>query len=91
MATSDTQNDISESVGRCTSPRRDNTAIERIGREKVEVLRKEAQLIQESLTDILDRIVKVKEECDRLRSENRFLQDYIGNLMSTSNILNKGQ
>ncbi|ANB11134.1 hypothetical protein AWJ20_3933 [Sugiyamaella lignohabitans] len=74
---------------RCTSPRRDNVAIEKIGREKVQVLRKEAQLIQESLTDILERIIKVKEDYDRLSNENRFLQDYIGNLMSTSNILNK--
>ncbi|CAN6619077.1 hypothetical protein TRVA0_007S02696 [Trichomonascus vanleenenianus] len=74
---------------RCTSPRRDNSAIERIGREKVHVMRKEAQLMQDSLTDILDRIVKVKEDYDRLSSENRFLQDYIGNLMSSSNILNR--
>uniref|UniRef100_A0A060T7W1 ARAD1D02640p n=1 Tax=Blastobotrys adeninivorans TaxID=409370 RepID=A0A060T7W1_BLAAD len=74
---------------RCTSPRRDNSAIERIGREKVHVLRKEAQLMQESLTDILDRIVQVKQDYDRLSSENRFLQDYIGNLMATSNILGK--
>lgn len=74
---------------RCTSPRRDNSAIERIGREKVHVLRKEAQLMQDSLSDILDRIVKVKDDYDRLSSENKFLQDYIGNLMATSNILNK--
>ncbi|KAA8908500.1 hypothetical protein TRICI_004762 [Trichomonascus ciferrii] len=74
---------------RCTSPRRDNSAIERIGREKVHVLRKEAQLMQDSLSDILDRIVQVKQDYDRLSSENKFLQDYIGNLMATSNILNK--
>lgn len=74
---------------RCTSPRRDNSAIERIGREKVHVLRKEAQLMQDSLSDILDRIVQAKQDYDRLSSENKFLQDYIGNLMATSNILNK--
>lgn len=74
---------------RCTSPRRDSTAIEQVGREKLCFLRREALVIQESLTDILDRVGKVKDDYDRLSHENKFLQDYIGNLMSTSNILNK--
>ena len=74
---------------RCTSPRRDNVAIERIGREKVLVLRQEAQLMQDSLSDILERLATIKEDYERLSNENRFLQDYIGNLMATSNILNK--
>jgi mevalonate kinase len=74
---------------RSTSPRRDNVTIERIGREKVKVLRQEAQLMQDNLGDILDRIGTVKDEYERLSSENRFLQDYIGNLMSSSDILNR--
>lgn len=81
---------MEEPLDRCTSPRRDSVAIDEIGRQKVHVLRKEAQVMQDSLTDILDRIVRVKENYDRLSSENKFLQDYIGNLMATSNILNKG-
>jgi short coiled-coil protein len=81
---------VEEPLERCQSPRRDTVTIEQIGREKVHVLRKEAQIMQESLTEILDRIAKVKEDYDRLSSENKFLQDYIGNLMATSNILNKG-
>lgn len=71
---------------RSISPRRDNDAIEQIGREKVIVLRKEAQLMQENLGVILGRISQVKEDYYRLANENKFLQDYIGNLMSTSNI-----
>lgn len=71
---------------RSISPRRDNDAIEQIGREKVTVLRKEAQLMQDNLGVILGRISQVKEDYYRLANENKFLQDYIGNLMSTSNI-----
>lgn len=81
---------VEDPVERCQSPRRDTLTIEQMGREKVHVLRKEAQVMQDSLSEILDRIAKVKEDYDRLSSENKFLQDYIGNLMSTSNILNKG-
>lgn len=74
---------------RCTSPRRDNSDIERIGREKVSLLQQEAQHLQQSLSVILERIDRIKEEYERLASENRFLQDYIGNLMSTGNLISK--
>lgn len=80
---------VVEPPERSTSPRRDNVTIERIGREKVKVLRQEAEHMQENLGDILDRIGTVKDEYERLSSENRFLQDYIGNLMSSSDILNR--
>lgn len=47
-------------------------------------MHQEAQHMQESLAEIFDRIVKVKEEYEKLDTENKFLQDYIGNLMATS-------
>lgn len=78
-----------EPAERTTSPRRDNSDIERIGHEKAQGLQKEAQHLQESLAVILDRIAKIKEEYERLSSENKFLQDYIGNLMSTGNLISK--
>lgn len=76
-------------IDRCTSPRRDVSDIQRVGHEKVEILQKEAQHLQESLTLILNRISRIKYEYERLSSENKFLQDYIGNLMSTGNLIRK--
>ena len=45
-----------------------------------------AKALQESLLMIFNRIEAVKEEHDKLVSNNKFLQKYIGDLMSTSKI-----
>jgi short coiled-coil protein len=45
-----------------------------------------AKALQESLLMIFNRIEAVKEEHDKLDSNNKFLQKYIGDLMSTSKI-----
>lgn len=45
-----------------------------------------AKALQESLLAIFNRIEAVKEEHDKLDSNNKFLQKYIGDLMSTSKI-----
>lgn len=45
-----------------------------------------AKALQESLVAIFNRIEAVKEEHDKLDSNNKFLQKYIGDLMSTSKI-----
>lgn len=45
-----------------------------------------AKALQESLIAIFNRIEAVKEEHDKLDSNNKFLQKYIGDLMSTSKI-----
>ena len=45
-----------------------------------------AKALQDSLLTILNRIEAVKEEHDKLDSNNKFLQKYIGDLMSTSKI-----
>lgn len=47
---------------------------------------RQAKLLQDSLLRMFQRIDAVREEHDKLDSNNRFLQKYIGDLMSTSKI-----
>jgi hypothetical protein len=49
-----------------------------------------AKSLQKSLLDIFNRIEAVKEEHDKLDNNNKFLQKYIGDLMSTSKITSTG-
>jgi hypothetical protein len=49
-----------------------------------------ARLLQQSLLEIFNRIEAVKEEHDKLDNNNKFLQKYIGDLMSTSKITSTG-
>ncbi|TAQ89563.1 hypothetical protein B7494_g2130 [Chlorociboria aeruginascens] len=49
-----------------------------------------AKVLQESLLEIFNRIEAVKEEHDKLDNNNKFLQKYIGDLMSTSKITSTG-
>lgn len=42
--------------------------------------------MQDSLLTIFNRIEAVREEHDKLDNNNKFLQKYIGDLMSTSKI-----
>jgi short coiled-coil protein len=49
-----------------------------------------AQALQDSLLSIFHRIEAVKEEHDKLDNNNKFLQKYIGDLMSTSKITATG-
>ena len=45
---------------------------------------------QATLQALLTRIEAVKSEHDKLEGENKFLQSYIGELMSTSKIISTG-
>lgn len=45
-----------------------------------------AKALQDSLLTLFNRIEAVKEEHDKLDSNNKFLQKYIGDLMTTSKI-----
>ncbi|KAK9378414.1 uncharacterized protein V2V93DRAFT_376139 [Kockiozyma suomiensis] len=56
-------------------------------KEKALQLKKEAKMMQDGLAAILERINAVKGDYERLEGENKFLQDYIGSLMSTSKML----
>jgi len=49
-----------------------------------------AKNLQNSLLEIFNRIEAVKEEHDKLDNNNKFLQKYIGDLMSTSKITSTG-
>ena len=49
-----------------------------------------AKTLQISLLEIFNRIEAVKEEHDKLDNNNKFLQKYIGDLMSTSKITSTG-
>ncbi|KAK9458742.1 uncharacterized protein V1516DRAFT_604923, partial [Lipomyces oligophaga] len=49
-----------------------------------ELLEKEAQALQSGLAAILERITTAKSEFDQLDKTNKYLQDYIGNLMNSS-------
>lgn len=50
------------------------------------LLPRHARALQESLLMLFNRIEAVREEHDKLDSNNKFLQKYIGDLMSTSKI-----
>lgn len=71
---------------RAMSPRRTSEDIDKMGKEARKELRKHAQALQDSLLTIFNRIEAVREEHDKLDSNNKFLQKYIGDLMSTSKI-----
>lgn len=47
---------------------------------------RQAKLLQDSLLRMFQRIEAVREEHDKLDSNNKFLQKYIGDLMSTGRI-----
>ncbi|TLS21218.1 uncharacterized protein PpBr36_10529 [Pyricularia pennisetigena] len=75
------------------SPRRTTEDIEALGKQARDELRMygqhlsgHAKALQDSLLMIFNRIEAVKEEHDKLDSHNKFLQKYIGDLMSTSKI-----
>lgn len=51
-----------------------------------DAVHRQAKLLQDSLLRMFQRIDAVREEHDKLDSNNRFLQKYIGDLMSTSKI-----
>jgi len=71
---------------RAMSPRRSSEDIESLGKEARDELEKHAKALQESLVVLFNRIEAVKEEHDKLDSHNKFLQKYIGDLMTTSKI-----
>jgi len=61
-----------------------------MSQEAREQLQQHAKLLHDSLLEIFNRIEAVKEEHDKLDSNNKFLQKYIGDLMSTTKITSTG-
>ncbi|KAK3309816.1 uncharacterized protein B0T15DRAFT_15701 [Chaetomium strumarium] len=78
--------DIPPDDVRAMSPRRTSEDIQTLGMEAREELQRHAKALQESLINLFNRIEAVKEEHDKLHRHNKFLQKYIGDLMSTSKI-----
>ncbi|KAK4150166.1 hypothetical protein C8A00DRAFT_18257 [Chaetomidium leptoderma] len=72
------------------SPRRTSEDIQTLGQEAREELQRHAKALQDSLVTLFNRIEAVKEEHDKLDNNNKFLQKYIGDLMSTSKITSSG-
>ncbi|KAK2757020.1 hypothetical protein FQN54_004989 [Arachnomyces sp. PD_36] len=73
---------------RAMSPRRNSADVERLGKEARETLQQQAKTLQSSLQALAERIDEVKSDHDKLESENKFLQDYIGGLTRT---MSKGE
>ncbi|KAK4116639.1 hypothetical protein N656DRAFT_700382 [Canariomyces notabilis] len=71
---------------RAMSPRRTSEDLVNLSKEAREELQRHAKALQESLINLFNRIEAVKEEHDKLDSHNKFLQKYIGDLMTTSKI-----
>ncbi|KAK4249450.1 hypothetical protein VTI28DRAFT_2466 [Corynascus sepedonium] len=76
---------------RAMSPRRTSEDIQTLGKEAREELQRHAKALQDSLLTLFNRIEAVKEEHDKLDSHNKFLQKYIGDLMSTSKLTSSGR
>ncbi|KAI9848314.1 MAG: hypothetical protein M1837_000578 [Sclerophora amabilis] len=79
-----------EDDARAMSPRRNSEDVEKMGREARQALEEQARALQASLSALVDRVECVKTEHDKLEGENKFLQSYIGELMSTSKITSTG-
>ncbi|KAM7183560.1 bZIP transcription factor [Rhypophila sp. PSN 637] len=71
---------------RAMSPRRTSQDIEALGKEARAELQRHAKALQDSLISLFNRIEAVKEEHNKLDNNNKFLQKYIGDLMTTSKI-----
>ncbi|KAL3234975.1 SCOCO-like protein 1 [Nakaseomyces bracarensis] len=54
-----------------------------------EDLRKETKLLKDTLDLLWNRTYEQRKLCDQLEQENENLKDYINNLMSSSNVLDK--
>lgn len=79
-----------EDDARAMSPRRSSQDLEKMSQEARAQLNEHAKVLQKSLLEIFNRIEAVKEEHDKLDNNNKFLQKYIGDLMSTSKITSTG-
>jgi uncharacterized protein YaaN involved in tellurite resistance len=75
-----------EDDARAMSPRRSSQDLEKMSQEARDQLNEHSKKLQSSLLQIFNRIEAVKEEHDKLDNNNKFLQKYIGDLMSTSKI-----
>ncbi|KAI9771148.1 MAG: hypothetical protein M1840_002499 [Geoglossum simile] len=79
-----------EDDARTMSPRRNSQDVQKMGEQARRALEAQAKALHSSLLALVDRVESVKSEHDKLEGENKFLQSYIGELMSTSKITATG-
>ena len=68
---------------RAMSPRRNSQDLKRLSAGARQSLKDQARTLQSSLQALAERIDEVRADHDKLESENKFLQDYIGGLTRT--------
>lgn len=57
--------------------------------DKDENLLQETKLLRDTLDLLWNKSLEQRKVCDDLQHENEYLQDYINNLMTSSNVLEK--
>ncbi|CAI1965145.1 hypothetical protein SEUBUCD646_0E02700 [Saccharomyces eubayanus] len=56
---------------------------------KNEKLVRQTKLLKDTLDLLWNKTLEQQEVCEHLKQENDYLEDYIGNLMKSSNVLEK--
>jgi len=85
-----TEEDYGPGDARSMSPRRTSEEVDRLGENARQALLQQAKELQESLSQIVDKVESVKTEHQKLEGGNKFLQSYIGELMQTSKVTSMG-
>ncbi|KAI9842130.1 MAG: hypothetical protein M1838_003261 [Thelocarpon superellum] len=80
-----------ESASRPSSGDDAEVEVDQAAQEQARQTKQErAKTLQASLLALVERVEGVRAEHDKLEGENKFLQSYIGDLMSTSKIISAG-
>jgi hypothetical protein len=70
--------DFEDDDVRAMSPRRNSEEVDKLGEDARRDLIAQAQMLQTSLQAIVDRVETVKTEHEKLEGGNKFLQSYVG-------------
>ncbi|CAD6622185.1 HN1_G0002550.mRNA.1.CDS.1 [Saccharomyces cerevisiae] len=62
---------------------------ERETKTKNERMMRQTKLLKDTLDLLWNKTLEQQEVCEQLKQENDYLEDYIGNLMRSSNVLEK--
>lgn len=62
---------------------------ERETKTKNEKMMHQTKLLKDTLDLLWNKTLEQQEVCEQLKQENDYLEDYIGNLMKSSNVLEK--
>jgi len=67
---------------RAMSPRRNTADTQKLCNEIQETLQEQARTLQSALEELADKTRQAAQACNKLESENKFLQDYISSLIT---------